>query len=124
MQHPEPEERDLSTLFPDLIHENTGVFEYQETDYSLPNEAATVTNINLQGPMGYGIPPIGTGTIPYKSFLSNKVKRVSSPDAPYTGHSSSDKVPSITFKQLSHLGVGVTYAAGIGKQQFNVCTDL
>ena len=113
---PSPEQRDLTTLFPGLVANVNGKFEYQVSS----SVHTTGSNTwNSQGPMGYGSPPVGSGATPYKSFLSNKTEH--STANVYTG--SADGAPSITFKGLSHTGLGATFAVGTASQYVITTND-
>lgn len=108
---PTPETRELSKLYPDVVVDHTGNFEFaNDTGYQ-----ATYVNDSWysQGSMGYGNAPIGTGTSPYQSFMSNKINSTQAADA-YTG--ASDKRPSITFGPLHHTGAAATFAIGVAQQ--------
>lgn len=109
---PPPEARELASFFT-KISDHKGTFEYDNQD-----RVATIAGktFNSQGPMGYGDPPIGTGSTPYYSFLSNKVIPSDSSDLfnngiVYTGNASI--VPEIVFKDMSYKGIHATFALGL-----------
>ncbi len=112
---PTPETRDLSKLYPGLIANHTGRFEYQVHDLTTVYAGNTWIT---QGSMGYGMPPIGDGTAPYRCFMSNKQDNNMVPGS-YTGGTDA---PSITFKDLHHTGVGTTFATGVATQYVIVST--
>ena len=104
---PTPETRDLVNLYPGVVHSSTGNIEFvKDTEYITTTSSGGWTS---QGSMGYGDPPIGTGTTPYRSFLSNKVDSTYTVNA-YDG-SPGDRA-EITFGPLHHSGCGATFAVG------------
>lgn len=115
--NPEPESRDLSILFPDLIHSTTGSFEYQLSACDISG-SGSVSRYFSQGAMGYGNPPIGSGTLPYAAFMSNKTKHAT--QDVYTG---SPTPPEILFKGLSYTGLGATFAVGTAMQYVITSSD-
>jgi len=103
---PPPETRDLSRLHPEVVN-HTGVFEYT-TDQSYTTTYLTKT-WESQGSMGYGSVPVGDGSTPYRSFMSNKEMSTMAPDT-YVG--ATDNHPTLTFGPLNHTGCGTTFAVG------------
>lgn len=112
---PTPETRNLASLYPDLIADHSGTFEYQIYDRTVQYAGNTWVT---QGSMGYGMPPIGDGTSPYRCYMSNKQDNNMVPGS-YTG---TNEQPTITFKNLHHSGAGVTFATGVGTQHVILTT--
>jgi len=112
---PTPETRNLVSLYPDLIADYSGTFEYQIHDRTVQYAGNTWVT---QGSMGYGMPPIGDGTSPYRCYMSNKQDNNMVPGS-YTG---TNKQPTLTFKNLHHSGAGVTFATGVGTQHVILTT--
>ena len=109
---PSPETRDLPGLFPDIVANSAGTFEYQHADFTDSNSSGGVGHVVCQGPMGYGPPPIGDGELPYNSFLSNKINNNQRTNT-YTG---SSVQPSITFRSLHYTGFSTSFAVGQARQ--------
>ena len=106
---PSPETRDLTRLYSDVIVDHAGAFEYQRQDITINTGGKQWT---LQGAMGYGNSPVGNGTKPYRSFMSNLIDNLSVTDA-FTGGITQSY---ITFGPLHYTGVGVTCSVGVAEQ--------
>ena len=110
---PEPADVALDQLVSDTISSYSGYVEYQEEHHSEENHSQG--NLYNQGPMGYGDPPVGPGTEPYKSFLSNKTYNLKASDVGmFTGKPG--LTPSLTLKDINFSSVGITFATGQAKQ--------
>ena len=112
---PSPETRDLTRLYSDVIVDHAGTFEYQRQDITVNTGGKQWT---LQGAMGYGNSPVGNGTKPYRSFMSNLIDNTMATDA-FTG---SPTQSYITFGPLHHTGVGVTCSMGVAEQYVSDAT--
>ena len=109
---PEPVNIPIEALMAN-VSGHTGTFEYQADNHTETN-LPTGSYYN-QGAMGYGEPPVGPGTKPYHSFISNKTINLNAIDASiYTGNPS--VTPSISIENVSFKGFGVTYAIGQARQ--------
>lgn len=106
---PSPETRDLTRLYSDVIVDHAGTFEYKNQDITINTGGK---QWSLQGAMGYGNSPVGNGTKPYRSFMSNLIDNLSVTDA-YTGSTTQSH---ITFGPLHHTGAGVTCSVGVAEQ--------
>ena len=113
---PTPEHRNLPVMYPGVIVDHAGTFEYQK-DNMIVN--ITGKQWTVQGSMGYGNSPIGNGTRPYRSFMSNMIDNTTSVGT-YTG---STQQPYITFGPLSHTGAGVTFSAGVAEHHVMVSSE-
>jgi len=109
---PEPTNVPIDNLMSE-VSDYTGVVEYQEEtriESGLPSG-----NFYNQGPMGYGAPPVGPGTEPYVSYLSNKtLNTATGVDGIYTGDPTI--TPSISLESIDYTGFGVTFAIGQASQ--------
>ena len=110
--YPEAEDMKLDNFVPD-IEKYDGYVEYQESDHDITG--SSVGNFHVQGSMGYGPPPTGPGTEPFKCFLSNRVLNPSASDfGVMTGEPGT--IPSITLNNIHYSGVGCTFSVGIATQ--------
>lgn len=109
---PEPADVPIEQLV-QHVSAHTGVFEYQLDNHT--ETGLSSGNFYNQGAMGYGDPPIGPGTKPYTSFLSNKTPNLTAVDAGVmTGDP--DVTPSVSLQDVSFKGFGATYAVGQAQQ--------
>ena len=86
--------------------DHTGTFEYQKQNMTV---SINGKNWTIQGAMGYGNSPVGNGTNPYRSFMSNMIENTTAIGT-YTG---STQQSHITFGPLHHTGLGVTYSTWV-----------
>lgn len=116
--YPEAQNMRLDLLVPD-VEQYEGFVEYQETNHEITG--SSVGNFFIQGPMGYGPPPAGPGTEPFKCFLSNKVLNASASDI---GAMTGDPAiqPQIKLGNIHNSGVGCTFAVGMATQ-YRYTTD-
>lgn len=109
---PVPENMPLDQLVPE-IHSYLGYVEYQEENHNTTGPSSG--NYYVQGPMGYGPPPAGPGTEPFKCFLSNKVLNNSASSyGVMTGQP--DLTPSVKLNNIHYSGVGCTFSVGLATQ--------
>lgn len=109
---PEPADVPIENLISN-VSAHTGKFEYQSDNHT--ETGLQTGNYYNQGAMGYGDPPIGPGTKPYMSFLSNKTKNLNALEVGImTGDPS--VTPSISIENVSYKGFGATFAVGQPQQ--------
>jgi hypothetical protein len=106
---PEAQDVPINVLMSDVVHESTGLVEYQDTDHT--ETGLSAGSFHNQGPMGYGPPPVGPGTEPFTCFLSNKVLNAQATDHNIMTGSPSI-TPSLKLKDLDYSGVGCTFSIG------------
>lgn len=110
--YPEAENMPLDQLIPEVIS-YSGYVEYQDDDHDITGSSSG--NFFIQGPMGYGNPPTGPGTKPFKCFLSNKIKNNSAASlGVMTGQASLQ--PKIKLNDIHYSGFGTTFATGLATQ--------
>ena len=110
--YPEAEDVDLDLLVPQ-IQQYAGFVEYQESNHDI--SGSSQGNFYIQGPMGYGPPPTGPGTEPFKCFLSNKVLNASASDyGVMTGDPT--VTPRVKLDKIHHTGVACTFSVGLATQ--------
>lgn len=110
--YPEAEEMPLSQLVSDIT-DYSGYVEYQDLDHDVTGSSSG--NFFIQGPMGYGNPPTGPGTKPFKCFLSNKIKNNSAASiGAMTGQTA--LTPSIRLDDIHYSGLGATFSVGLATQ--------
>lgn len=116
---PEPADVPIERLI-NNVSAHTGKFEYQadnHTETGLPTG-----NYYNQGSMGYGDPPIGPGTKPYTTFISNKTSNLNALEVGImTGDP--DVTPSVSIENISYKGFGATFAIGQPLQYRFIDTD-
>lgn len=116
--YPEAENMPLNLLVPDITSYG-GFVEYQETEHYITG--STAGNFYIQGPMGYGPPPTGPGTEPFKCFLSNKILNTSASDlGAMTGDPS--VTPHVKLDNIHYSGVACTFSVGLA-MQFRYAAD-
>ncbi len=113
---PPPESRNLSSLYSGVIVDHAGTFEYQKQNMTISTNGR---NWTVQGAMGYGNSPVGNGTSPYRSFMSNMIENTTAIGT-YTG---STQQSHITFGPLHHTGLGVTYSTGVAEHYVLIHAD-
>ena len=95
-----------------------GSVTYREADTLHTDTGGNVWKV--QGPVGFGDPPVGPGTKPYYTFLSNATPNlVANQKGIYTGkNSEAPYIPEFTSYIKGNIGIGATWSVGQLEQSY------
>lgn len=90
---------------------------YRESDTLYTDNTSDITYLT-QGPIGYGAPPVGPGTKPYYTMLSNSTANTTANQRGiYTGKTTSPHIPEFRVYVKGDVAAGMTWSVGQAEQK-------